>query len=201
MTTGPDQRLGSNICAPMRAFVLPASLAFLVALTLREPPGWAREERTRTRYTRILVQGGRYFLGHKVVRLLAFELALSNALAWGIIWLFQPLLERSGMPLRFFGVVHALVGFTFSLPRIPLFSAYINHHIPSEQRATVLSFVSMVRTLGIVVCNPFIGLLAEWSLSWTMAILGTGLIVLAAASRLEERHLVTPSAPPDPTAG
>jgi MFS family permease len=240
-----------GLSAPMRAFVLPATLAFLVALTLREPPGWAREQRTRSSYTRILVQGGRYFLGHKVVRLLAFELALSNALAWGIIWLFQPLLERSGMPLRFFGVVHALscvgqifllgnvvrlerwfgstrrlllgatviagasflllaatqwmplvivgiiVGFTFSLPRIPLFSAYINHHIPSEQRATVLSFVSMVRTLGIVVCNPFIGLLAEWSLSWTMAILGTGLIVLAAASRIEERHLVNAPVSPD----
>ncbi len=240
-----------GLSAPMRAFVFPATLAFLVALTLREPPGWTRAQSTRTSYTRILVQGGRYFLGHKVVRLLAFELAITNALAWGIIWLFQPLLERSGMPLRFFGVVHALscvgqilllgnvgrverwfgstrrlllgatfiagasflllaatrwmplvivgiiVGFTFSLPRIPLFSAYINHHIPSEQRATVLSFVSMVRTFGIVVFNPFIGLLAEWSLSWTMAILGIGLIVLAAASRIEERHLVNAPVAPD----
>ncbi|HEX8820879.1 MAG TPA: MFS transporter [Archangium sp.] len=233
-----------GLSAPMRAFVFPATLAFLVALTLREPPEWAKELRTRTSYTRILVQGGRYFLGHKVVRLLAIELALTNALAWGLIWLFQPLLERSGVPLRFFGVVHALsclgqilllgnvvrlerlfgstrrlllgatfiagasflllasthwmplvavgiiVGFTFALPRIPLFSAYINHHIPSEQRATVLSFVSMVRTFAIVMINPIIGVLAEWSLSWTMAILGLGLIAFAAGSRIEERHLV-----------
>ncbi|HLM43287.1 MAG TPA: hypothetical protein VK458_05440, partial [Myxococcaceae bacterium] len=76
------------------------------------------------------------------------------------------------------------------LPRIPLFSAYINHHIPSEQRATVLSFVSMVRTFAIVLINPLIGVLAEWSLSWTMAILGLGLIAFAAGSRIEERHLV-----------
>jgi MFS family permease len=233
-----------GLSAPMRAFAFPATLAFLVALTLREPPEWAKELRTRTSYTRILVQGGRYFLGHKVVRLLAIELALTNALAWGLIWLFQPLLERSGVPLRFFGVVHALsclgqilllgnvvrlerlfgstrrlllgatfiagasflllasthwmplvavgiiVGFTFALPRIPLFSAYINHHIPSEQRATVLSFVSMVRTFAIVMINPIIGVLAEWSLSWTMAILGLGLIAFAAGSRIEERHLV-----------
>ncbi|QRK05893.1 MFS transporter [Archangium violaceum] len=241
-----------GLSAPMRAYVFPAALAFLLALTLREPPDTARERKTRTSYARILTEGGRYFLGHKVVRLLAIELALTNALAWGLIWLFQPLLERGGLPLRFYGVVHALsclgqivflgnvarierwvgsmrrlllaatvlsgmsflllaatrwlplvivgiiVGFTFSLPRIPLFSAYINHHIPSERRATVLSFVSMVRTLAIVVINPLIGLLAEWSLSWTMAVLGGGLIALAAGSRVEERHLVTEAVTPEP---
>lgn len=240
-----------GLSAPMRAFVVPATVAFLIALTLREPPASAKQEPTRASYTRILVQGGRYFLGHKVVRLLAIELALTNALAWGLIWLFQPLLERSGVPLRFFGVVHALscvgqilllgnvvrlerwfgstrrlllgatfiagasflllastrwmplvilgiiLGFTSALPRIPLFSAYINHHIPSEQRATVLSFVSMVRTFAIVLINPLIGVLAEWSLSWTMAILGLGLIAFAAGSRIEERHLVNaPATPP-----
>jgi len=239
-----------GLSAPMRAFVVPATIAFLIALTLREPPASAKQEPTRASYTRILVQGGRYFLGHKVVRLLAIELALTNALAWGLIWLFQPLLERSGVPLRFFGVVHALscvgqilllgnvvrlerwfgstrrlllgatfiaggsflllastrwmplvilgiiLGFTSALPRIPLFSAYINHHIPSEQRATVLSFVSMVRTFAIVLINPLIGVLAEWSLSWTMAILGLGLIAFAAGSRIEERHLV--NAPTSP---
>jgi MFS family permease len=240
-----------GLSAPMRAFVVPATVAFLIALTLREPPASAKQEPTRASYTRILVQGGRYFLGHKVVRLLAIELALTNALAWGLIWLFQPLLERSGVPLRFFGVVHALscvgqilllgnvvrlerwfgstrrlllgatfiagasflllastrwvplvvlgiiLGFTSALPRIPLFSAYINHHIPSEQRATVLSFVSMVRTFAIVLINPIIGVLAEWSLSWTMAILGLGLIAFAAGSRIEERHLVNaPASPP-----
>ncbi len=236
--------------APMLAYTVPAALAFLLSLTLREPPVQASAARGRLAYTRVLAEGGRYFLGHKVVRLLAFELALTNALAWGLIWLFQPLLERAGLPLRFFGVVHALsclgqilflgnaarlerwsgtmrrlllgatvlsgasflllaatrwlplvivgilLGFTFSLPRIPLFSAYINHHVPSERRATVLSFVSMVRTLAIVIINPLIGLLAEWSLSWTMALLGTGLIALAAGSRIEERHLAPPPAPP-----
>ncbi|ATB42299.1 MFS transporter [Cystobacter fuscus] len=239
-----------GLSAPMRAYVIPAALALLLSLTLREPPVQASERKERLPYTRIITEGGRYFLGHKVVLLLAVELALTNALAWGLIWLFQPLLERAGLPLRFFGVVHALscvgqilflgnsarlerwsgsmrrlllgatvlaglsflllastrwlplvivgiiVGFTFSLPRIPLFSAYINHHVPSERRATVLSFVSMVRTLGIVVMNPLIGLLAEWSLSGTMALLGAGLLALAAGSRIEERHLSLPSEPP-----
>ena len=239
-----------GLSAPMRAYVIPAALAFLLSLTLSEPAVQSPERKSRVSYTRIITEGGRYFLGHKVVLLLAVELALTHALAWGLIWLFQPLLERGGLPLRFFGVVHALsclgqilflgnaarlerwsgsmrrlllgatvitglsflllattrwlplviggilLGFTFSLPRIPLFSAYINHHVPSERRATVLSFVSMVRTLGIVVMNPLIGLLAEQSLSWTMALLGAGLLALAAGSRIEERHLSLPSEPP-----
>jgi hypothetical protein len=239
-----------GLSAPMRAYVIPAALAFLLSLTLSEPAVQSPERKSRVSYMRIITEGGRYFLGHKVVLLLAVELALTHALAWGLIWLFQPLLERGGLPLRFFGVVHALsclgqilflgnaarlerwsgsmrrlllgatvitglsflllattrwlplviggilLGFTFSLPRIPLFSAYINHHVPSERRATVLSFVSMVRTLGIVVMNPLIGLLAEQSLSWTMALLGAGLLALAAGSRIEERHLSLPTEPP-----
>jgi MFS family permease len=240
--------------APMAAYAIPSALGVLLALTLKEPALQAPAHRGRVPYLRILTEGGRYFLGHKVVLLLAVELALTHALAWGIIWMFQPLLERAGLPLRFFGIVHALscvgqilflsntarlerwsgsmrrlllgasgltglsflllsatqwlplvilgivLGFTFSLPRIPLFSAYINHHVPSERRATVLSFVSMVRTLGIVVMNPLIGLLAEWSLSSTMAVLGVGILGLAAGSRIEERHLRLPSSGP-PAAG
>ena len=133
-------------------------------------------------------------------------------MAWGIIWLFQPLLERAGVPLAWYGGVQAaacvgqilllsrvelieevlgskrrvltwtaygsgavfaglagagsawavvpgiVAAFTLGLPRTALFSAYMNKHIPSDKRATVLSFASMVRTLAIVVVNPLIGL-------------------------------------------
>jgi MFS family permease len=233
-------RLGLR--APMLAYIVPAGAACLLALLLAEPPARASGA-SRPTYGRILVEGGRYFLAHRVLLLLTAELAVTNALAWGIIWLFQPLLARSGVPLAGFGLVHAaaclgqiaflsrvewaearlgsrrhllrlataaagvafitlaltrwaplvivaiVAGFTFSLPRIPIFGAYMNRHIPSDKRATVLSVTSMCRTLAIVVVNPVIGLLADWSLSGTMALLGGGLVVLACLSRIEERHL------------
>jgi MFS family permease len=228
--------------APMRATAAPALLALLVALSLREPPGGSRSQTGRS-YLAILREGGRQFARHPVIRLLAIEAAVTNALAWGIIWLFQPLLRRAGVPLQAFGIVHALgclaqiaflsgvpvlerwagskqrliflatllsgfaflgltattwwplvaigivTGMAFSLPRVPLFSAAINHHVASSERATVLSFASMVRTLAIVLMNPVTGYLAQRSLDLALAVMGAGLVALALLSRVGEEHL------------
>jgi MFS family permease len=229
--------------APMQATALPATLALFVALTLREPPGGGGGGHAGRAYFRILREGGHQFARHPAIRLLAIEAALTNALAWGIIWLFQPLLRRAGVPLEAFGVVHALgclaqiaflsgvpvlerwagtkrrlilaatllsgasflglsattfwplvalgivAGMAFSLPRVPLFSAAINHHVASSERATVLSFASMVRTLAIVATNPLVGWLAERSLDLALVTMGAGLIALALLSRVGEEHL------------
>jgi len=64
----------------------------------------------------------------------------------------------------------------FGLTRIELISSYMNKHIPSEKRATVLSSISMFRRLALVILNPLVGLMADLSLSW--AILSTGLLAL-----------------------
>lgn len=228
--------------APMRFYVLPALAAFALACTLREPP--VREaDAPRPGYTAILREGGRFFATNPVLLVLTAELAVTNALAWGLIWLFQPLLSAAGLPVAYYGVVHAaacfgqiaflsnverlegllgskrrllmtsvliaggafvllgltaslaavavliVVGFTFSLPRVPIFSAYMNRHIPSDKRATVLSATSMCRTLAIVAVNPLIGLLADWSVANTMIILGAGLTAGGVFSRIEEKHL------------
>ena len=47
-----------------------------------------------------------------------------------------------------FVILGIVAGMGFSLPRVPLFSAAINHHVASTERAAVLSFSSMVRTLA-----------------------------------------------------
>jgi MFS family permease len=234
-----------GLTAPMMSYVIPAALALLLSLTLQEPPVTDREGNlvSKLGYRELLRQGFAFFRGHPVLLTMTAEICLTNALAWGLIWLFQPLLARAGVDIRMFGVVHALacgsqilflnsvhhlegwfkskrlvllfcsfatglafvdlafvdskflvafaiiVGFTFSLPRVVLFSAYMNQHIPSDKRATVLSVSSMFRTLMIVIMNLITGWLADWNLSHTMVILGTAIIVLAFLSRIEERHL------------
>jgi MFS family permease len=231
-------RLGLR--APMLATAVPAAVALGLAVTLREPPQSVPRSRS---YARILVEGSRQFAHHPVIRLLAIEAAITNALAWGIIWLFQPLLRRALVPIEAFGVVHALgclaqiaflsgipaleqwagsrrrlillstlasgaaflglatttfwplvvagivAGMAFSLPRVPLFNAAINHHVASSERATVLSFCSMVRTLAIVVMNPITGRLAQRSLDSALLMMGGALIVVALVSRVGDEHL------------
>lgn len=228
--------------APMRFYALPALAAFVLACTLKEPP-FREVGVARPGYMTILREGGRFFTKSPVLLLLTAELSFTNALAWGLIWLFQPLMAGAGLPVGYYGVVHAaacggqilflnnvgrlegllgskrallvaatlvaggafvilgltanlaavavliVVGFSFSLPRIPIFNSYMNQYIPSDKRATVLSLTSMCRTFAIVVVNPVIGLLADWSVAYTMIFLGAGLIAVGFFSRIEERHL------------
>jgi len=45
-------------------------------------------------------------LGRPALRRLAFDLVSVGALAFLVIWLYQPLLERAGLPIATFGPVH-----------------------------------------------------------------------------------------------
>lgn len=69
------------------------------------------------------------------------------------------------------GIFIALSG-GFGMTRIELMSAYMNTHIPSEQRATVLSSISMLRRFTLMLLNPLVGFLANWSLPAALVFVG-----------------------------
>jgi hypothetical protein len=81
------------------------------------------------------------------------------------------------------GFVVALVlltvwSFVIALTR-PLRSAYLNGVIPSEQRATVLSFDSLMGSAGGVVAQPFLGRVADVSGYAGSYLVSAGIQVLA----------------------
>jgi len=78
----------------------------------------------------------------------------------------------------------------FGLSRGPLFSSYMNKYIPSDKRATVLSTTSMLRTFSIVLVNLAAGFLTDWSIPYTLAILGVAIVAFSFLSRLREEHLI-----------
>ena len=83
-----------------------------------------------------------------------------------------------------------IIGGGFGLSRKPLFNNYYNKYIPSDKRATVLSSISMINRFSIAIVNPFVGILADWSLSYTFIIIGTVAIIFSFVSRIEEDMLV-----------
>jgi predicted MFS family arabinose efflux permease len=89
-----------------------------------------------------------------------------------------------------------VIAFAFSLPRIAIYTAQFNALIPSDKRATVLSFASMVRTFGIVLFNPLTGLMADRSLTLALGVIGGLLCLVPWFSRLEEKHLEHSAASP-----
>lgn len=77
----------------------------------------------------------------------------------------------------------------FGLSRSVVISNYMNKHVDSARRATVLSSVGMMRQLTGVVVLPCVGLLTKLSLGWTFAALGAAVLACAALSSVEEAHL------------
>ncbi len=87
-------------------------------------------------------------------------------------------------------LVSIIVGGGIGLSREPLLASYMNKHIPSEKRATVLSTINMVSRLPIAILSPLVGVMIDWSVSYTLVILGLLAIAFSFASRVEEKHLI-----------
>ena len=231
-----------GVRAPVLLFTIPLSLAFLIALTLREP--LTRKKTESTRYITILKNGIKFFINHKVLKILALDMIFVGSIAYFILWLYQPLLTQVGLNITYFGIVHSLIviseiivmnsydkfekflgskrGFiflssfitgtmfiicglvsylpalilaiilsaAFGLSRKPLFISYMNKYIPSSKRATVLSAISMCEKFFIAVINPIVGKMVDWSLNYTLVLLGFTVIVFSLISRVEEKYLL-----------
>jgi hypothetical protein len=78
----------------------------------------------------------------------------------------------------------------FGLSRSTIISNYLHKHVDSARRATVVSSVGMTRQLFTAAVYPLVGWAAEKSLTWTFAALGAALLACAAASSVEEAHLL-----------
>jgi MFS family permease len=92
----------------MRFIFFPFFSAFLVALTFKEP-GIKSEKEKKGKYIEILKSGVKYFKKHKILKILAFERISINVLVFFIIWMYQPLLQKLGIPIIYFGMVSSLM--------------------------------------------------------------------------------------------
>jgi len=78
----------------------------------------------------------------------------------------------------------------FGLGRWILLINYLNKHIPSEQRAMIISTIVMFKQLAHVVINPVVGFLVEWNLVIVLIIIGSLLVIWSFASPIREIHLL-----------
>jgi len=244
MIAGP---LGSLIAVSlglrltMLLTVIPMSIAFAVALTLKEPR--FRHKNKQKGYFQTILHGVLYFKDHKVLKILAFDNISFQVLVFFIIWTNQLKLIELGLPIVWFGVVHAalagaqvlvmsnfqrieglfggdlkflrwsallsgacfiLLGLASSvwlavvmivligglgLSRPVLFINYFNKHIKSENRATVLSTISMIGSLLVGMLYPLMGLFAEYSLNMLLVAVGVLIIGLNIFSKVRSEHL------------
>jgi MFS family permease len=83
----------------------------------------------------------------------------------------------------------AIFGVTIlKLFRAPLLTALMNGYIEDENRATVLSGISMIERAMTMLFYPLAGLLTDISLDWTFLAMGAITVFIAVFLRIDERH-------------
>ncbi len=102
------------------------------------------------------------------------------------------------------GVLFIALGFVYALPfalpalfilvgckmvRVPVLNGFINRYIESENRATVISSVSLLERAVTFLLYPVVGVLADASLDYALWLLGGACLLFATSTRLSSRHL------------
>lgn len=77
----------------------------------------------------------------------------------------------------------------FGLTRLNLMTVYMNRFIPSSQRATVLSSISMFRRFALVLLNPIIGFTADHSLRLALLVVGLLPLIVILFSPIKQEML------------
>ncbi len=109
-----------------------------------------------------------------------------SSLIPGLLYLSVALVPGLPMALiAIFGVT------TLKAFRSPLLATLMNRHISDDNRATVLSGISMVERTLTAFLYPVAGLLTDRSLSWTFLAMGAITVLVSALLRGDERHLAT----------
>jgi hypothetical protein len=72
----------------------------------------------------------------------------------------------------------------------PMFADYMNRHIESHNRATVLSLISMISGAYVAGMGLIIGVIADVSLSWAFLFMGSLISVSALIIRVEKPHVI-----------
>ena len=87
-------------------------------------------------------------------------------------------------------VIAMMVISGFGLTRFVLISSYMQKHIESHNRATVISCASMLRGFGLAIIYPLAGLMVEWSLSYAFIAIGAAIMIFALIFKSKESYLI-----------
>ncbi|MBR9703087.1 MFS transporter [Candidatus Woesearchaeota archaeon] len=104
----------------------------------------------------------------------------------GLIYIFLGLIFHWSM---------AIIGYIIfagaAFMRTPLFAQYTNIHLPTKNRATLLSFISMILSIYLVAMRLIIGKVADFGIPHAFVLMGIIITIGAVFLRIDERQLKT----------
>jgi MFS family permease len=153
--------------APLALGLVPFTLALPVAWSLREAP---RERQERRGYFETLTSGAKYFVGHRVLRALAFDSVTVWCFSFMVIWLYQPRLTELGVPLFWFGFVAAAMtsfqsGVLMRIETVERFFGGARRYLFFSAVIPGLAYLALAAAPSAYVAVPLIVLVAGFGLS------------------------------------
>lgn len=132
-----------GVVATRIAYIGPAILIAILSLLLVEPEDSNKGEKSIP-YLQLIKEGSHLLASSRVLLVLSIEAALTNAIAWGIIFLFQPFLEQAGVSKTYFGIVQsaAALGQIMLLTKLHMIEALC------KSKRNFLVYTSIIAGLG-----------------------------------------------------
>ena len=96
-------RMGLN--APQYMTAIPMLIAGILAWSIPEPK--IHTESESDKYLDIIKQGFQAIRHNPVIRTLAFDSVVVSSAAYFVVWFYQPYMQSLGIPIIYFGLVHA----------------------------------------------------------------------------------------------
>lgn len=133
----------------MLLVAVPFSLAFLVALTFKEPKKVHEDESVK--FLQTLLSGVKQLGHNRILRLLAFDSVVIRSLASKVIWVYQPVLLDRGLAIGLLGVVHACM----SGIQIPVLNAFGHLERLTGSKKRYLIFSALIPGIAFVLIGLF----------------------------------------------
>lgn len=100
---------GLGLHYPMLLMFVPLSIAFVLLFFMKEPMPTADSTKERSKYIDILKNGVTIFYTHGILKILALDLVIITTMGFLMIWMYQLMLGRAGVPILYFGVVNTIL--------------------------------------------------------------------------------------------
>jgi len=102
----------------------------------------------------------------------------------GLIWALMAVIFN---PV--FAVLFYILNISLAELREPVFADYLNRHIPSYNRATVLSTISVLGSLYHFIVRPILGYLADINLSYAFLLIALVIFLATSLFRIKQEHV------------
>jgi MFS family permease len=128
-------------------------------------------------------------------KLLAYKIEAWLGVNWGTLMItLLPGILWAVMALLFhpvFAVLFYIINISIAEIREPVFADYLNRHIPSYNRATVLSTISVLGSLYQFIIRPVIGYLADINLRYAFILIALIIFLATSLFRIQQDHVLT----------